>query len=584
MSIDKNFKSMKYAITFKYVFMILLMFIVFLTVFYINTSKQFAELQEVMLVDTISGASKVTDYYITENYGQLEAKDGDLLDKDGKSIKGDNKVVDKIKEQLNINVSIYVKEGNQFKVVTSNEVNENGKKIIDEYLDETSLVYEKLINGQSYVGHYTSNNIEYNSKFSVLEDSRGDVIGAIYLGTPESKSDEIINTYIYANLKESGIFAAVLMILFLIFSFLLSNNIIKPIKKLTILAEKIADLDVRNRVSDDILKRKDEIGILGKSFNNVNIAISSILKDVYNNANEIREDASFIRESVSNIAISNEEVSKTINEISKAAFSQAEDSQTTTYSMDKLNDVILEGFSTATKLNTSTDSMKKLKNEGIVLVNELTNKTSDNLIGIQSVKTIIEDTKVSSNKIKKATEMIRGISKQTNLIAINASIEASKAGKFGESFTIVANEIKVLADNSKEFSDEIATVMEELVKKVTDSIEVIQKFESAIINQSNSVNDTKSKFEGIALSIGEIEPLIEILNNNNKVINEKRSEVSSIISNLSAIAEENAAGTEEVTASIEDQNSSLKKISNLGFKLEKMVDSLNDKISQFKYE
>ncbi len=229
------------------------------------------------------------------------------------------------------------------------------------------------------------------------------------------------------------------------------------------------------------------------------------------------------------------------------------------------------------------ESVERMKEEGFSILEDLVEKTKANSSISKEIQQVILDTHESARRIEEISHMIGGIAKQTNLLALNAAIEAARAGDSGKGFSVVAEEVRILAEDADRLSKEIATVINDLREKAAGSVEKMDEVSAIVSQQSGSVEMTRLKFEGIAESIEETRMAIQVITRSVEEMGNKKNEVVKIIMNLSAVSEENASGTEEVSQSIGEQSNYMQEVLNLSKNLSGMAEKMDASLARFRF-
>ena len=365
----------------------------------------------------------------------------------------------------------------------------------------------------------------------------------------------------------------------LILSFLISNNISAPLKKLMAKMDKAKDGDFR------VEKReysKDEIGEVNNSFNEMMMNISNII-------NQTKDISSYILKSTKKIAevsessyLISEEIAASMNEVAKGASEQAEGMFNSTNYLNSLAEAInnVEDSLKATEnfINKSKALGEETK-EAIALLEE---KSVGTRAVSEDISGCIKELNLHMKEIEKVTKLIVDISDSTNLLSLNASIEAARAGEAGRGFTIVAQEVRKLADQIKLASITINNIINQLTKKVINISQKILNTEVIIKHQEEAVKATSCDVQIIIDGMQNVNDNINNIINETKNIHGLREQTVSSIEDISAISQQTLAITEKVTASTQEQINDMKTLSSFSISLDEMVNKLADTIEIFK--
>ena len=362
-----------------------------------------------------------------------------------------------------------------------------------------------------------------------------------------------------------------------------SNIMGKALEEVAKRADKISNLDVSEDISDNLLKREDEIGMLAVSFQRIIDNLRTFAVQIGDSSNMLSKSSQELAVSSGESAAASEEVARAIEDIAKGATEQAMDTEVGANHINNLGSLVEKNEEYLNKLNDSTKDADKLKNEGLMIIEDLVKATESSNNATKEIRDIIISTNESAERIENASNMIRNIAEQTNLLALNAAIEAARAGEAGRGFAVVADEIRKLAEESNKFTEDITAVVTDLSNKTNHAVTTMEEVTSITELQNKNVADTNDKFIGIANSIENMGSVISMINESGKQMIEKKDMIVEIIQNLSAISEENAAGTEEASASVEEQTATIAEIANASESLGQLATDLQEGISKFKY-
>ncbi|MCC5910389.1 MAG: methyl-accepting chemotaxis protein [Clostridiaceae bacterium] len=375
----------------------------------------------------------------------------------------------------------------------------------------------------------------------------------------------------------------IIFVLSILSCYLIGGSITKPIILTAKHAERIADLNITEDISKVLLERKDEIGSLSMAFQNITENLRDFIKQVVDTSQQVASSSEELTATSQQSATAADEVAKTIEEIARGANDQAQDTSKGAIHINELGGLIEKNQKYVRDLNTSTDEVSKLKDEGLDILKDLVEKTNGNNKSSKEIHEIIVNTNESAGKIQGASQMIKSIAEQTNLLALNAAIEAARAGEAGRGFAVVAEEIRKLAEQSNQFTEEIATIIQDLTDKTEHAVSTMERVGEVVASQTESVKKTNVKFEGIHNAIEKMKEVIVSINLSGKDMENKKDEIITILESLSAISQENAAGTEEASASVEEQTASMEEIADASESLARLAEDMQESISKFKY-
>lgn len=402
--------------------------------------------------------------------------------------------------------------------------------------------------------------------------------GSITIGFSLEHVDKSIRNNIY-------FIAAIAIVSFIILGLILyfgSNYVVQVVNRLKSSVQKMEEGDFSNDIDRDLLEKNDELGEISQAISIMQEEIRNIIKNILDMAQNLAASSEELTATSQQSAIAADEVAKAIEEIADGASQQAQDTESGTISVAELGSIVKNNDYYVRLLHEAAVEAIRLKDEGLAAVATLVQKTNESGQAAQGIHHVITDTDASAEKISEASEMIKNIAEQTNLLALNAATEAARAGEAGRGFAVVADEIRKLAEQSNNFTAEIASIVEDLTSKTSSAVETMNKVGVIIGEQNQSVDETNARFNGIAKSLEDMRKSIDEVNNSSQLITDKEANIMVIMESLSAISEENAAGAEEASAAVEEQTASVNEIAKSSDQLAQMAEALNTLISRFR--
>ncbi|WFA07944.1 methyl-accepting chemotaxis protein [Tissierella sp. Yu-01] len=376
----------------------------------------------------------------------------------------------------------------------------------------------------------------------------------------------------------------IILVISIIITYLIGRSIANPIIDIEKFSSNISDLDITNNIPDKYLRKKDEVGTLAKSLQNITENLRSIIIEINDSSEQVAAASEQLTSTSQLTSISAEEISRTVEEIAKGASEQASSTEVGSSKVSQLGNTIEKSKDHMNKLNDEAGKASSIAVKGLDDMDKLAHITGESSKTIEEIHEVILKTNESSEKIGEASSVIGSIAEQTNLLALNAAIEAARAGEAGRGFAVVADEIRKLAEQSSNSTKEINSVVIELMANSDSAVKTMERVNSITKEQVEKVELSIEKYNSIYGALKNVDDRLEKANSAMDAMEKMKNQILDTLQNLTAIAEENAASTEEATASIEEQTASISDIASSSEDLAKLAQDLKSIIDKFKVE
>lgn len=372
-------------------------------------------------------------------------------------------------------------------------------------------------------------------------------------------------------------------LLWIVLSYLTANKISKPIVKVNEGVGAIAngDLTVKFDSGDINKETKDEVVNMQKSMNNMTEQLSSIIGNVIATSKNIAESMEQLNGDTCVIVDATTDIANGITEVSNGAVNQAEDTQNATELISAMGVNIENIRDNTANLLDSANNMDKTKDIVLDTLLSLEQTNQQIVSDINDTNNQIGITTKSVEEMQQSIELIKDIARQTNILSLNASIEAARAGSAGKGFAVVAEEIRKLAEQSAKSSEEIEMSLRKLLDNYSLIIKNMNETTSNVSEQNEKLSKTKGTFNSLEDDIKHT--LEEVVSIETMVdeLNVSRKEVVDVVMSLSAISQENAASSEQITASTEELTSTITQISESVSAVRDKSEELTEKVKIF---
>lgn len=434
----------------------------------------------------------------------------------------------------------------------------------------TSELWGKIKSSKFGFTEYKDNGNEMFSSYQTNSLTGWRVVSSLYKSELSNDTNSIMYISFFCILAT--------IILAIIISYLVSDSIVKKFNILKFAFSKASsgDLSVKTNINSG-----DEFELLSDDFNDMINNISQMTKSVKKSSDNILNTSKIISSMSRETSTSITEVATTIDQLAQGSSVQAHNIFGSVDEFDSLASK-MENISTATEnINYISKSTRNLAKKGSGIMTTLTEKTSSVNKSSNEVAQVVNDMTESSKEIGLITETINSIAQQTNLLALNAAIEAARAGDAGKGFSVVAEEIRNLAEKSTNSTNEIYNLVEKIKTKNITATKSINTSMSIVKEQSEVVNQSQTIFSELSDSIELLISDISSIKNHIMDTNKSKDDILDKLQNISAVSEESSASTEEVSATTEEITATMSEFNNVAQKLKEITDTLETEINRF---
>jgi len=550
---------------------------------------------------------------IAQEYGELSLVNGDLVDSQGNSLRNDFRVLDQIASRLDVRVTIFIREGQDFRRITTSIVDNAGNRAVDTFLGTGSAAYAPVMSGNDYFGAAVILGSDYLAGYRPLfaHNSR-EVIGILFIGVEMSSIDLFIAQNTNKQIT-TIVMVAVIILLIATLSNVMSSRImlLKPIKGVMNILKDISEGegDLTMNIS---VKSKDEIGGLAYYFNMTIEKIKNLVIEIKKETNSLSRVGEDLSNDMTETAASINQIAANIQSIKTQMINQSASVSETNATMEqitaninKLNghvekqaDSVAQSSSAIEQMLANIQSVTQTLVKNTENVNELTTASETGRSGLQDVATDIQEIARESEGLLEINAVMENIASQTNLLSMNAAIEAAHAGEAGKGFAVVADEIRKLAENSSEQSKTISSVLKKIkgsIDKITQSTDsVLKRFEaidSGVRIVAEQEENIRNAMEEQGHGSKQILDSVSLVNETTQLVRgvslemlEGAKEVIREAGNLEKTTQEITGGVNEMATGAEHVNSAVNHVNNLSNKNQEHIGLLTREVSRFKVE
>jgi methyl-accepting chemotaxis protein len=368
------------------------------------------------------------------------------------------------------------------------------------------------------------------------------------------------------------------IVIAILIGFFVANMIGKPIVVIRNLMKEgeQGNLKVRTTVTS-----QDEIGQLGQSFNQMMEKITQLVERTNISAQEVLNTASSLSDASKKTALSAREIATATEEIASGASSLAMESERGNELTSQIGDQMKTVVQSNLEMGQAASGVHQSSEQGIQYMSELIMKTNKTEQMTRSMVEKVDKLKDSTRSIRKILDVLGNISKQTNILSLNATIEAARAGVAGKGFMVVADEIRKLADQSRQSIEVVGQITETIQREIDETVSVLSDAYPIFQEQIVSVKEADSIFKQVQTQMGGFIHQLDGVTDSIQKLDRSQHVLSDAMSNVSAVAEQSSATSQEVASLSAEQTNISSGLVKLSDTLEELSNSLKESLSKF---
>ncbi len=521
-----------------------------------------------------SGALAAMNLYTSQGYGDYDLKqDENVWRGMNFNVSQETSVVDSLKQQTGMDITFFYQDT----AVMTSICNEEGLRWIGMTAGENIRRYTL---GQGAQLWYRNIEIDGNMCHAyiipIVQPSAGTVTGALMASIPTDELDHMMERYILT----SALVSAAVLAMVGAFIFRYIGGLTKLLHNVRRVLLKVSEGDLSdNRLTE--IKSKDEFGELASGTEKLRNKVGNLLNDIQAGMLQLTEAAEKLSGMLKQNVLAAREMNDSVGQIHGKANSQKTAAQNASSDVETTRSAIDQMLRQLDDVTLLSGNIAGLSQNSRKILDELSDSSKESREAVKEISRQVAVTNESVQQIKSVTDYITNIAEETNLLALNASIEAARAGAAGKGFAVVALEIQKLAEESNHSASKIGENIRSLVEKTDGIVKVMGSIENALQHQEENVDKTKRLFEEMNRDITQITEKESDMQVNVSSMNRAKDNMSHMISDLSESAVDNANLSKNAAEVTEQMMREIENLENLTMDLSKLANRLDENLHAF---
>ncbi len=496
---------------------------------------------------------------------------GDALYKGDAKIDGNYQLADELKKLSGDHITIFKGDTR----VTTSFQGEGGKRPVG--TKASDAVIDTVLNKQQkFSGHANVLGNNYLCGYHPLKGSDGKVIGMLFTGIPTESINAIQNKFIMS----IAVAVAILLVVVGVLSWIMIGKIMETME---MVCERLANIGRGDFRGDDLeVKSQDEIGELAQAANSVQHELRQLMRSVASAAEQLAAASEELTASASDTTKSVTQVANTVIKMAEGANEQSNELDAVLEQTDGMTHEMQNLYDASQEMKKTAQSSREGAEQGRAAVNEAVGSMEQMATQMEEASKVVGTLGERSKEIGQIVETISNIADQTNLLALNAAIEAARAGEAGRGFSVVAEEVRKLAEQSQQSAEEIKNRIAVIQGDTEEAVVAMEAGTNEVALGTQAIREVGEQFQDITDRVASIKTEMEEINREVQTVSKGMQGIVEAMDVIDEVSRSTSEETQTISAAAEEQSASSQEIAAASHSLSELANDLQDATGKFK--